>query len=560
MLRSRTSRSRALVLAVAAAVAATTVAVAAPSGPAPAAAAEGAEESARPDPQEPQRSEQAEQALEQVREQAPGRGQQPGPGPRGKQGQQPAPPGEDVERTDPEAVDMTMALRDLALYHDALDPAEEAEARRYLKRPSDGDQADLDGYPDPSALRTACSDRICVHWVPPTGANRTYGATDDYAEESLQRVTAAFDRFTAMGYRRPLPDGTKGGDNKTDVYLTDLAGQYFGYAASDDSRAWDGIHRGVNGYLVIDNDYREFCAPACGTAQAEKFRDATLAHEFFHLVQYGYDWWEDLWFMEATATWAEDEVFDDINDNVNFLHAGGGPFTAPRVPMDGENANPYGWWLFFRYLSERYSPSIVRQMWEKADAWKSTAPDRYSLSAVRATVTQRGGSWNDVWRRFADANRRPARTYDEAVSAGYPHSRPYQAHRLTHDRRARTSQVTLNRLTSASFRYAPEQAMKRNWKLRIKVDGVRPSWGGSAIATYATADGSIRRVPFNLNGAGDITKWLPFGTSKVRWVEVTVVNASTRYKCWQYTQTSCEGISRDSRRTTKLVVTAVRPN
>ena len=45
----------------------------------------------------------------------------------------------------------------------------------------------------------------------------------------------------------------------------------------------------------------------------------TAAHEFFHAIQFAYDVKEDLWFMEGSATWVEDEVYDSINDNYQFL-------------------------------------------------------------------------------------------------------------------------------------------------------------------------------------------------------------------------------------------------
>ena len=34
----------------------------------------------------------------------------------------------------------------------------------------------------------------------------------------------------------------------------------------------------------------------------------TAAHEFFHAVQFAYDYDEDPWLMEATATWMEERV------------------------------------------------------------------------------------------------------------------------------------------------------------------------------------------------------------------------------------------------------------
>ena len=45
----------------------------------------------------------------------------------------------------------------------------------------------------------------------------------------------------------------------------------------------------------------------------------TAAHEFFHAVQFAYDAADDQWFMESTATWMEDEIYDDVNDNLQYL-------------------------------------------------------------------------------------------------------------------------------------------------------------------------------------------------------------------------------------------------
>lgn len=56
----------------------------------------------------------------------------------------------------------------------------------------------------------------------------------------------------------------------------------------------------------------------------------TIAHEFFHTVQYAYydflnisdddSFAKQIWWLEATAVLMEDEVYDDINDYVNYLN------------------------------------------------------------------------------------------------------------------------------------------------------------------------------------------------------------------------------------------------
>ena len=41
--------------------------------------------------------------------------------------------------------------------------------------------------------------------------------------------------------------------------------------------------------------------------------------------------------MEATATWAEDEVYDSVNDNLNYLPLG--QLGRPDLPLDRSFTN-----------------------------------------------------------------------------------------------------------------------------------------------------------------------------------------------------------------------------
>ena len=73
----------------------------------------------------------------------------------------------------------------------------------------------------------------------------------------------------------------------------------------------------------------------------------TAAHEFFHAVQFHYDIGEDIWFMEGTATWIEDEAYDDVNDSLRYLPSG--PMGQPLVPLDRNTGfRIYGTWIFWR--------------------------------------------------------------------------------------------------------------------------------------------------------------------------------------------------------------------
>ena len=47
----------------------------------------------------------------------------------------------------------------------------------------------------------------------------------------------------------------------------------------------------------------------------------TVAHEYNHILQFGYDTLQDIWLFEATATWVEQKVYPEINDYLIFMPA-----------------------------------------------------------------------------------------------------------------------------------------------------------------------------------------------------------------------------------------------
>src|SRR3546814_12631173 len=89
----------------------------------------------------------------------------------------------------------------------------------------------------------------------------------------------------------------------------------------------------------------------------------TLAHEFLHLSQFSTDVTEDQWLMEGTATWIEEQIHDDINDNRQYLSMSS--LRVQQMPLD----HPDGWygnWIFFEHLTKSYGAGIVPEIWHEA--------------------------------------------------------------------------------------------------------------------------------------------------------------------------------------------------
>ncbi|MFC7492742.1 MULTISPECIES: MXAN_6640 family putative metalloprotease [unclassified Nocardioides] len=445
--------------------------------------------------------------------------------------------------TEQEGRDLTLALRDLRLRMDDLSAADRAAARRATRRPAANAAQDF------GAVR--------VHWKSTNTA-----ITPQWVKKVGKVVNHVLSTYAAAGYRAPKPDGTGdkvgGGTNLFDVYLVDFdqPGLY-GYCDTDVDPAPAGPYD-APAYCAFNHTFSEF--PRTPTANLK----VTAAHELFHAVQFAYDYNEDAWFMEATAVWAEDEVYDRINDNLQYLDVS--PLRQPGQPLDqfGDALRQYGEWFFFRYLSERYPkaqggmPTIVRKMWERVDG-AAGGPDSYSIKAVAQELKSRGTDLRRAYARFADANRRPQRTYEEGASYRRSPARGITFTRENHD--TGWQQARVDHLASKTIAVRPTAELRLH-RLRVEVDLPRKKRGSAAVLTWYGPKGNAHREMVRLSKDGVGTAKTRFGAKRVSRVDLTMSNASIRSKCWQGQvngiEYSCRGVPRDDRMEMKYRIRAVR--
>jgi hypothetical protein len=448
-----------------------------------------------------------------------------------------------VSRPDPRSA--TLLFRDLALRVDQLPATERRVARRILARPTDGDVSLGHAY-TVSEEAPLCAANTCVHYVgstddaPPPDDVDTSGVPDyvEAASAIMEDVWAA--EVGALGYRAPKSDLTStenGGNALLDVYLVDIGadGGLYGFCASDDPnldpssgyQSWD-----MSAYCVLDDDYDISQFP--GYPDPMDPLKVTAAHEFFHAVQFAYDIAEDRWFMESSATWIEDEVYDAIDDNRQFLAFS--PLTQPLIPLDRNTCfRVYGVWIFWRFLAEYLGgatpdPSIVLDVWERADGAPG-GPDRYSTQATAQAVAARvlgGTPWRLRW-AFADFavwNARPGKYYDEG--AAYPTAAVAKTVTLTRAVSSTTSTVTLDHLTNRYVVVRRGSGLKATARLRVTINGPGYGTGPEASVLVIRKSGTAGYRIVNLNTAGDGAVTVALDTTVSR-VVVIVTNASTRY-------------------------------
>ena len=437
----------------------------------------------------------------------------------------------------PERVEATLALRDLFLSRSSLGASDERKADSLLARPSDGFSDPYgDGYV--TAETKKCSRNVCVHWV---RAGTDAPPNDAWAKKTLTVMDQVWKHHVGkLDYRRPAKDGSRGGNAKFDVYLKELGSRgLYGYCAPE--RRVKGQSKQASGFCVLDDDFAE---SQFGRPPLETLR-VTAAHEFFHAIQFAYDFTEDPWLLESAATWVEERFADDVNDNRAYLKYGQAARSTTSLDLfDGGGLAHYGNWVFWEFLSERYGNKIVRTV-TKRTGTGGGLPDEYSTQALKKVLKSKGG-FPSVYAAFAAANTQPKRSYEEG--AAFPGVAPVAVNRLTAGSPHADFDTRLNHLTAKTVLFQPGSLKSKKWRLKLTIDAPKRSSSPAVSLLILRKNGQVQRRSVSLDKSGAGSQKVIFSSRKVRSVGVTLASASTRYRCDSGSGFACEGRPLDQRR------------
>jgi len=226
-------------------------------------------------------------------------------------------------------------------------------------------------------------------WAVPT-LDADHNGVPDFIDESAKSWETVYAREVGqLGYQPPKltaeSDGTV--SNKFHVYFKDM--KFYGYTVPENVSFTpiNGFPSGTaSAWIVVENDFAGFPRNDEDVTGLETVRTGALkvtqAHEFMHALQFNINVYQSGWLMESHATWAEDAVYDGINDWHWYINRF---FTGPNVPIF--NRYVYGSAFFQNWISENYGVDAPRKIWQAARSM--SAPDAIASVAF-------GGTWNPM--------------------------------------------------------------------------------------------------------------------------------------------------------------------
>ncbi len=194
------------------------------------------------------------------------------------------------------------------------------------------------------------------------------------------------------------PMAQQGGDYRYDIYLTDNVGLT---TPEDPSFQYPG-RPAYTSFIQLGHDMRY---PSRYGDNPYPFLKASIAHEFFHAIEFAYRVFSTdytFWWFESCANWAEERVFTDVNDVYYSLPA---YLSNPHHSLYRTYGQfTYGAWLFPEFIDERFGSDLIIACWEKF------AHFDYSISAIAYTFQDAGLNINTeyclhvIWNYFIGSN------------------------------------------------------------------------------------------------------------------------------------------------------------
>ncbi len=260
-------------------------------------------------------------------------------------------------------------------------------------------------------------------FVTPNGFFRVHYSTSGINAPgyNLSDLAAALDssynfEVNYLGFPPPPGDSTSGtdpslygGDNKYDIYITNLNPYSDGYGYTQPENSANNGPDTYTSYMVIDNDFGSgFYTHGINAARV------TVAHEFHHSIQIGNYIYRDSdrFFFELTSTSMEDFVFSTVNDYYNYM-----PDYFDNPDRCFSDNNGYNLAIWNIYLKDNYGFDIIKKQWQ-------FMPQMRAMNAINSSLNSYGSNFKfdlnrfGIWTYYTGYRAIPGRYFLEA--SNYP--------------------------------------------------------------------------------------------------------------------------------------------
>lgn len=346
------------------------------------------------------------------------------------------------------------------------------------------------------------------HGVP---SDQNSNGIPDWVEKCAEFFEASWTTTVDdMGFRPPVEDFTynteylnlgldNGGDGRYDVYILDIGASIAGYTGPEQVTSG----RILPSYIVVDND---FAGVKSTLDEALELLKATAAHELFHATQFAYDVNEDIYWLEQSAVWMEEQVFDEVNDYYNYLSNFSGFLSEPWVSLDTRNGqHEFAGVLWPLFLSEEYGVGIIRSIWENAVTVQSLDAMEQVLTSRNSTLPEAFQEFT-VWNAITGVRGNPALSYEEG--AQFPVASSVDSFSIFP---ASGPNIPSSRfpshLAANYLQFTPDPL--RGGGLQFDFDGITGQWGVSILGISITGPDTVITVPISMtqSGVGVISDW-----------------------------------------------------
>ena len=184
-----------------------------------------------------------------------------------------------------------------------------------------------------------------------------------------------------MGLKKPK--GSQ--ENLIDVYIANTSSKKPKLESTD--YAYTATYSGNIPYLVVNNFLPN--THNDDTDQEVGAIKVTAAHEFSHTIQFAYDRNEAQWWQEASATWMEDEVFNEVNDYYQYLDKGAWS-ARPEIALTRANGeHEYGDVIWVKYLSQYYGGSkVFKDVWKLCEKYSALSAHKIFFEKNETTLSK----------------------------------------------------------------------------------------------------------------------------------------------------------------------------